>query len=188
MVTTSAVINTTFDGQFGGVSCAGHGVWRSGPARGQPSGSFGSHGKLIKWTGCGMVNGMSESFVEQVERLESMAEDKSETWDLSPNDKDAIRAVLAALTAERQAREQAERRAEAAWERHRSSVEQAEQERDRLREALIDVLRHCPTLDTLNAVDDDAGSGKRPCPLPKTPRIADIRGWYAALSPQDGQP
>jgi hypothetical protein len=80
------------------------------------------------------------------------------------------RRVLDELAAERQAREK------------------AEQERDRLREALTDVLRHCPTLDTLNAVDDDAGSGKRPCPLPKTPRIADIRDWHAALSPQDGQP
>jgi hypothetical protein len=78
--------------------------------------------------------------------------------------------------------------AAAALASERQAREKAEQERDRLREALTDVLRHCPTLDTLNAVDDDAGSGKRPCPLPKTPRIADIRDWHAALSPQDGQP
>lgn len=38
---------------------------------------------------------MSESFREQVSRLEQMAEDDGETWDLSDNDKAAIAAVLA---------------------------------------------------------------------------------------------
>jgi hypothetical protein len=36
-----------------------------------------------------------ESFREQLRRLEEMAEDDGETWDLSDNDQAAIRAVLA---------------------------------------------------------------------------------------------
>jgi hypothetical protein len=39
----------------------------------------------------------SESFTEQVSRVRMMAEDDGETWDLSDNDKAALRAVLAKL-------------------------------------------------------------------------------------------
>jgi hypothetical protein len=45
----------------------------------------------------GMSMSESESFTEQVSRVRMMAEDDGETWDLSDNDKAALRAVLAKL-------------------------------------------------------------------------------------------
>jgi hypothetical protein len=42
---------------------------------------------------------MSESFKEQVERVVQMSEDHGETWDLSPNDQAALKAVLLHLSA-----------------------------------------------------------------------------------------
>lgn len=49
---------------------------------------------------------MPESFKEQLSRVQQMAEDDGETWDLSDNDKAALKAVLAALAAAPSLREQ----------------------------------------------------------------------------------
>ena len=39
-----------------------------------------------------------ESFDEQLSRVEQMIADDGETWDLSPNDKAALKALLSAYT------------------------------------------------------------------------------------------
>lgn len=61
---------------------------------------------------------------------------------------------------------------------------EADAEVTRLREALTDILSRFGDAATLDAVDDDAGSGIRFCPMlsdGRTPRIRDVRRWRAAL-------
>jgi beta-glucosidase-like glycosyl hydrolase len=69
---------------------------------------------------------------------------------------------------------QAERRAEAAWERHRASVEQAEQERYRLRAELRNIAEAQPS-----TWDEPVRD--------QFQQWAQSRARYA-LAPQDGQP
>lgn len=52
-----------------------------------------------------------------------------------------------------------------------------------LEQALGDVLSRWAPLEIINAVDDDMGTGKRPCGPNGRITIADVRGWHATLAP-----
>lgn len=70
----------------------------------------------------------------------------------------------------------------------RERCEAAEADARSLRETLRDVLSRWAPLEIIDAVDDDMGTGIRPCPPNGKVTITDVRRWHAVLTPQEPRP